>query len=226
LKWVGRIRGVIWSRIRDGSWRYSVGTRAYDALSGEWPVYRVGRVAAVNGLDLWPGARVLDLCCGTGLNFALLQEHIGPTGRLVGVDASPFMVARAEERVVRAGWSNVELMEADVRWLASVVGGNDFDAVIATYALSIVPEPECVWRQALALLRPRGRAAIVDLGLPSGLGIVWWPLARFACWAGGADPLRAPWRMVDRDLTAIAAEVHRAGHVVVRVGERSGDRRG
>ncbi len=211
-----------WSTIRDGSWRYSVGTHAYDALSGEWPVYRVGRVAAVNGLDLWPGARVLDLCCGTGLNFPLLQEHIGPAGVLVGVDASPPMVDRAVERVERAGWGNVTVVTADVRRLASVVGGDDFDAVIATYALSIVSEPEFVWRQALALLRPRGRAAIVDLGLPRGLGVVWWPLARFACWAGGADPHRAPWQMLDRDLASIVAEVHRSGHVVVRVGERSG----
>ena len=217
---------MVGSRVRDGSWRYSVGTGAYDLLSGEWPVYRTGRVAAVAALDLAPGARVLDLCCGTGLNFPLLQERIGPAGRVVGVDASPHMLARAEERVDRAGWRNVELVEADVRRLAAVVGGDGFDAVIATYALSIVPEPERAWRQACEQLRPHGRAAVVDLGLPRGLGAVWWPLARFACWAGGADPHRAPWHLVDRDLVSIAAEVHRAGHVVVRVGERSEAPRG
>ena len=217
---------MIGSRVRDGSWRYSVGTGAYDLLSGEWPVYRRARVAAIAALDLSPGARVLDVCCGTGLNFPLLQERIGPAGRLVAVDASPRMLARAEERVDRAGWSNVELIEADVRRLPSVVGGDGFDAVIATYALSIVPEPDRVWRQAAALLRPHGRAAVVDLGVPRWLGAVWSPLAGFACWAGGADPHRAPWRMVDRDLVSIAAEVHRAGHVVVRVGERSEAPRG
>lgn len=217
---------MIGSRVRDGSWRYSVGTRAYDVLSGEWPVYRVGRVAAMAALGLRPGARVLDLCCGTGLNFPLLQEQIGPAGRLVGVDASPSMLARAQERADRAGWGNVDLVEADVRRLASVMPGADFDAVVATYALSIVPGPESVWHQALAVLRPHGRAAVVDLGLPRGRGVVWWPLARLACWAGGADPHRAPWLMVDRDLAPVAAEGHRAGHVVVRVGEWSGARSG
>jgi demethylmenaquinone methyltransferase/2-methoxy-6-polyprenyl-1,4-benzoquinol methylase len=210
----------------DGSWRYSVGTRGYDALSGEWPVYRVGRVAAMTALGLWPGARVLDLCCGTGLNFSLLQDQIGSTGRLVGVDASPHMVARAAERVGLHELDVLPPCTADARRLARVLGGDDFDAVVATYALSIVPDPECVWSQALALLRRGGRAAVVDLGLPRGAGVVWWPLARFACWAGGADPHRAPWRMVDRDLVLITAEEHRAGHVVVRVGERPGGRHG
>lgn len=217
---------MLGSRLSDGSWRYSVGTRAYDVLSGEWPVYRVGRMAAVTALGLRPGARVLDLCCGTGLNFPLLQERVGSTGRLLGVDASPRMLTRAAERTRRAGWGNVELLEADVGRLTSVVQGRSFDAVIATYALSIVPDPESVWRQAIDLLRPDGRAAVVDLALPTGSDAVWWPLARLACWAGGADPERAPWRMVGRDLDPVAASEHRAGHVVVRVGARSGGRRG
>jgi ubiquinone/menaquinone biosynthesis C-methylase UbiE len=58
------------------------------------------------------GATVLDIGCGTGLSFAPLLERIGPTGRIVGVDPSPDMLARARDRIACHGWSNVAVLEA------------------------------------------------------------------------------------------------------------------
>ena len=98
--------------------RYALGAPVYDVLSGERPVYRVGRLAGINALRLSPGDTVVDLGCGTGLNFPLLMERIGPGGLLVGVDRSHEMLRVAHRRVVRRGWDNVRLVGADASTLS------------------------------------------------------------------------------------------------------------
>jgi demethylmenaquinone methyltransferase/2-methoxy-6-polyprenyl-1,4-benzoquinol methylase len=67
------------------------------------------RAKAVALLGLRPGDTVVDVGCGTGLCFAAIQEEIGPSGRLVGIEPSVDMLGRAAERVARAGWDNVDL---------------------------------------------------------------------------------------------------------------------
>ena len=70
------------------------------------------RVAGVARLDLKPGQTVLDVGCGTGQSFALLEEAIGPGGRIIGIDLSPDMLKYAAARVERHQWRNVTLVEA------------------------------------------------------------------------------------------------------------------
>ncbi len=67
---------------------------------------------AVARLDLEPGQVVLDVACGTGLNFAGIEERIGPSGRLIGLDLSPEMLALGRQRVDTAGWDNVTFVES------------------------------------------------------------------------------------------------------------------
>ena len=67
---------------------------------------------AVARLQLEPGPVVVDVACGTGLNFERIQKGIGPGGHLIGVDLSPEMLAVARQRVETAGWDNVTLVEA------------------------------------------------------------------------------------------------------------------
>lgn len=189
-------------------------------LSGEWPVYRIGRLDAVRALDLRPGDRVLDLACGSGLNLPLVRAEVGHRGRVVAVDASPSMLGAARRRVGRARWDNVELVLGDARHLADLVDGDRFDAAIATYAFSVLPAPELVWRQLLGTVRPGGRIAVADLSLPVGRASALRPLARLACWGGGADPGVAPWRWVEEDLVDTVGSTRRGGHVVVRSGRR------
>jgi len=57
---------------------------------------------------------VLDVGCGTGANFSLLEQALGKNGRLIGLDQSPEMLTRARALVRSAGWQNVELVEAPV----------------------------------------------------------------------------------------------------------------
>lgn len=64
--------------------------------------------------DLRVGDTVVDVGCGTGLSFPLIEEAIGPSGELVGIDQSPEMLAFARARVEDAGWTNVTFVEAPV----------------------------------------------------------------------------------------------------------------
>lgn len=66
-------------------------------------------------------------------------------------------------------------------------------------------------------LRPGDRVGVVDLSPPRGGGLTWWPLVRWACRTGAADPHRAPWHAVE-SLEDVTCSSHRAGHVVTDVG--------
>ncbi len=199
--------------------RYRLGARVYDVVSLERLVYRSGRLAAIDALGLTPGARVLDVGCGTGLNFPDVAAAVGPAGRLVGMDASGAMLRQARGRVSGHDWSNVTLVEGDAAQLNTLVSG-DFDAVLFTYSLSVVGDWGSAWEQAWALLRPGGRVAVVDTALPVGPWRLLSPLARLALFAGGVDASRRVWQQVASDADETMHRVMTGGHVHVAAGTK------
>lgn len=203
--------------------RYGAGARWYDVLSGERWVYRAGREAGIRLLDPRPGDVVIDLGCGTGLNFPALVAAVGPTGRVIGVDRSADMLSVARRRIATAGWHDtVTLVEADAATLDPAVlraaaGGRGADAVFSTYALSVIPERAEAWRRATAAVRAGGRAGIVDMQRPRGRWRVLEPLALLACATGGADIDAHPWRLLERDAAdppRVARAERKGGHLV------------
>jgi demethylmenaquinone methyltransferase/2-methoxy-6-polyprenyl-1,4-benzoquinol methylase len=146
---------------------YRKKAKHYDLTSRLYPApgYPQGRQRrqAVQALGLRPGDTVVDMACGTGLNFALLEEAIGPAGRIVGVDLTDAMLARAAARIGKNDWSNVELVQADAvefEFPARV------DAILSTYALSQVPQCGEVIAHGAAALSEGGRWAVLDLKVP------------------------------------------------------------
>jgi SAM-dependent methyltransferase/anti-sigma regulatory factor (Ser/Thr protein kinase) len=133
---------------------YSYDAGFYEARS---EVFHHWRRRLVERLQPGPGDVVLDVGCGNGLCFALLQERIGPGGTIIGIDASPAMLNLARERSAAHGWTNVVLVEAAAE-----------DAVIpqlADHALfcavhDILQSPTAL-RNVLAQVRPRGSVAAV-----------------------------------------------------------------
>ncbi len=123
------------------------------------------RRMAVDALRLAAGDRVLELGCGTGANFALLEHAVGPTGSIVAVDASAAVLARARERARRLGWSNVDFVLDDLAFCDLPAG---LDGVLATYVLSVVPAYDLVVQRAVDALTAGGRIVVLDEKLPSG----------------------------------------------------------
>ncbi len=130
----------------------------YDATHA-WtlPKRRAARLA----LDLRPGDRVLDLGCGTGLNFSHLRELVGERGQVVGVDLTPAMLDIARKMIAVHGWRNVEVREADAANLP--FPDASFDKVIVSYALNIIPEYMKAIEEARRVLVPGGRFVALEM---------------------------------------------------------------
>jgi ubiquinone/menaquinone biosynthesis C-methylase UbiE len=176
---------------------YRKKAKHYDIVSRLYPVPGYPQLSqrrkAVGALGLRPGDTVVDMACGTGLNFSLLQQTIGPGGRIIGVDLTDAMLAVAQERIESSGWSNVSLVQADAAEFAYPTG---VDGILSTYAMSHVPEAaEAIAHGATALSRG-GRWVVLDLKVPDNvprrlaqLGIVLGrPLGSIDEWVG-----RRPW---------------------------------
>jgi len=106
---------------------------------------------------------VIEIACGTGLNFPLIEQAIGPEGRIIGVDLTDAMLLQARHRIDANGWSNVSLVHADA---AEFEFPNGVDAILSTYALSQVPECGEVIARGGAALAPGGRWVVLDLKIP------------------------------------------------------------
>ena len=103
------------------------------------------------------------MACGTGLNFALLEKAVGPDGRIVGVDLTDAMLARAQDRIAANGWSNISLVQADA---ADFDFPAEVDAILSTYAMTQVPECAQVIAHGAAALSAGGRWVVLDLKVP------------------------------------------------------------
>src|SRR3954453_8865869 len=146
---------------------YRKKAKHYDITSRLYPVpgypQRAQRRRAVEALRLRPGDRVIDIACGTGLNLPLIEEAIGPAGRVIGVDLTDAMLAQAQDRITMNGWSNVSLVRADA---AEFEFPSEVDAILSTYALSQVPECAEVIAHGAAVLSAGGRWVVLDLKIP------------------------------------------------------------
>ncbi len=133
----------------------------YDLVFGK--VFDKGRQASIAAADRI-GGRVLDVGVGTGLS---LSDYARST-RLVGVDLSEPMLRKAHERVQAMGLSNVEtLCVMDAQKLAFPDGA--FDAVVAQYVITTVPDPEATLDEFIRVLKPGGELILVNhIGAESG----------------------------------------------------------
>jgi S-adenosylmethionine-diacylgycerolhomoserine-N-methlytransferase len=128
--------------------------------------YLLGRDEAIRRLRPGPGASVLEIGCGTGRNLVKLARAY-PEARLFGLDVSGQMLASAGAAMARAGLSaRVALAQGDATAFdpEALFDEGEFDRVLVSYALSMIPR----WREALAraldVLAPGGALHVVDFG--------------------------------------------------------------
>ncbi len=177
------------------------------------------RRRTVEALALKPGDTVVDLACGTGLNFDLLQQSVGPSGTLIGVDLTDAMLGEAKHRVAEAGWSNVQLVQAD---LAEYAIPQDVGGILSTLAMTLVPEFDAVIERASRALRPGARLAILDLKRPER-----WPEWLVRLWAWLNKPYGVSldlaewhaWESVRRHLQELEYDEFYFGALYLSVGQ-------
>ena len=145
--------------------RYDRLARVYSTLEPLYLIFPPARRRAVAALGLEAGDVVLEIGAGTGRNFPYLVEAVGPTGRVIGVDASEGMLAEAAKLIGRRGWSNVHLLRQDAARL-EVEG--DLDGVLFSLSYSAMPEPRPALARAWERLRPSARVVVMDMGLTEG----------------------------------------------------------
>lgn len=185
----------------------------YDA---ELALFEPLRIEAVSLLGLQAGQRVLDVGCGTGLSFELLERQVGPRGAVVGIEQSPDMLQLARERVAAHGWRNVTLLAAPAEE-AHVHG--EMDAAMFHFTHDVLREPRAL-DNVLRHLRPGAR--VVSVGLQWAPGWAW-PANCFVALAAlysisSFDGLARPWDLLARRLQGFELHTTLLGGIYVGSG--------
>ncbi len=176
------------------------------------------RSLAIRKLSLQRGNCVIELGCGTGLNFPFLMEQIGPEGRLIGVDLTPGMLDIARARVNRSGWKNVELIQSDIAAYDFPEGVN---GVLATGLFGYIPEYDHVIKAASRSFVPGGHLSILDGKQPENLPL--W-LFKIVLKLGGPFGYTPeyfnvrPWESVERYFKETSFETRYGGMIYILSG--------
>lgn len=219
--------------------RYTKVAPNYDrvvSLSARAVFYPLDRYRreAVEAMNLQAGDALLEIGCGTGLNFPYIEERIGARGRLIALDYTPAMLEQARKKAEERGWMNIEFVRGDAAEVSKIVS-RPVDAVLSTACLCIVPGWEKAIAGAASLLRPGGRFVLLDFLTmkPRGPLALFSPLVRL--WTrhyGFADPdvdfrVVRPWKAtMERYLKDVAYREMYFGTMFLCHGQRlSGERR-
>ena len=150
--------------------RYNSTVQFFNFLSSFGFDIPAWRLKAVQALELKPGDTVVDLGCGTGLNFPIIQEAIGPSGKIIGVDLSHAMLEKAQSLTFESGWQNVELVCSDA---AQYDFPHNIDGIVSTFALVLVPECGRAVANGCQALCSGGRFSVLDMCWPEGWSFGW-----------------------------------------------------
>ena len=139
----------MWNRIR-----YTFWAPWYDTLVAA-PDFREARRQSIQRLGLQPGATVLLVGAGTGLDL----EYMPPGVSVTAVDITPAMLERCRRRAARLGLP-IDVQVMDARQLT--FDAEAFDAIVLHLVLAVMPEPERGLHEAERVLKPGGRVAVFD----------------------------------------------------------------
>ena len=162
------------------------------------------------------GEVVLDLGSGGGIDAFLAGKHVGPAGKVIGVDMTPEMLAKARANATRVSAANVEFRLGEIESLP--VGDRSIDVVVSNCVINLSPDKTSVFREAFRVLRPGGRLAISDIvaSAPLPKHIKDDPAALSGCIAGAPaiDDLRA--NLEAAGFAGIHIEMNEASRTFIR----------
>jgi ubiquinone/menaquinone biosynthesis C-methylase UbiE len=139
---------------------YNAASEFYDHPANTfWERY--GR-RTIERLRLPEGARVLDVCCGSGASAIPAAEAVGPRGSVTGVDLAGNLLELARAKAKQRGLTNIQFESGDMTNLRFETGS--FDVVVCVFGIFFVPDMEAAVRELTRVVRPGGRLAVTTWG--------------------------------------------------------------
>jgi SAM-dependent methyltransferase len=164
---------------------------------------------------LRPGEVVVDLGAGGGFDCFLAAGRVGPSGRVIGVDMTPEMLATARANAAKGDFAQVEFRLGEIEHLP--VADATADVILSNCVINLSPDKPQVFREAFRVLKPGGRLAISDTvalkPLPEAMRA---DLHLVSCCIGGAallDDLRAA--LAEAGFVDISVTVNPASRAVI-----------
>ena len=178
------------------------------------------RKLAVEALKLDRGDTVVELGCGTGLNFSLLRDRVGPEGKVVGVDLTASMLSSANKRIERNNWTNIDLIECDA---VTYKFPKRVDGIISTFAITLIAEFDKIIKNGAAALSSGKRLAVLDFRMPDN-----WPMWLVKFFVVLTRPFgvtldladRHPWESIDQYLDLKEFKHFYFGGIYIAAGEK------
>ena len=126
----------------------------YDKVFGK--VFHEGRESAIRNLNVQPNEQILEVGVGTGLALPMYPRHC----RIVGIDVSEGMLAKAKEKAEAHSLDHVQLHRMDAG--AMEFEDDSFDTVVAAYVVTAVPDYRTVVSEMIRVCRPGGRIIMLN----------------------------------------------------------------
>jgi SAM-dependent methyltransferase len=201
---------------------YNIMMDDYSAVQGYHPDADLGLGCGLPTAfaKIKPGDTVIDLGAGAGNDCFVARHETGPTGKVIGVDFTDAMVAKARINADKLGFNNVEFRHGDIEQMP--VADHTADVVVSNCVLNLVPDKPAVIREIFRVLKPGGHFSISDVVLVGGLPDALRNDAEmYAGCIGGAIQKQAYLdTIVDAGFTSISIQKEKAIHLPDDILER------